>query len=231
MPTGNDIVQSGFEIAGVISPGETLATSEQTMGLKRLNSMLDSWQTDRMYVYQILTDSITLTTNDGTYTIGSGGDKNTNRPLKIVDPCYVRESNTDYPVKVIEAQEYGDIVSKSTVTSNYPFWLYYDPAYPLGIINLYPVPSATNTLFYSAWQVLQSFTSGTANLALPDGFQEAIEYSLAERFAGIYSIPFSPENRRTAAGARRRVKAINSRPIIAKTDFNQSRSYNIRADS
>lgn len=232
MTTASDLIQNAYEIAGILGEAETMSSSQATTGLTRLNAMLSSWQNDRLFVYQIEEKTGTLVANTNSYTVGSGGAFNTDRPLKIVDPCFVRENNIDYPVKVIEKSAYASIVAKSTVTSNYPEYLYYDSDYPLGTIYLYPTPSAANVLHYSQWSIVQQFATKTTDMALPPGYQEAIEYSLAKRLAALHGAQFLPESEQIRREAVANIKKLNSRPIVSRIDpFTRGRSYNIKADA
>ena len=150
--------------------------------------MLEGWSIERLMCPNLLQESFALTASDGSYTIGSGGDFNTTRPTKIVDPCFIRDSsNLDSPVQIIDAAAYGRIVQKN-IDGSYPGYLFYDAAYSssLGTIYLYPEPQAGLTLFINSWQQLASLSTLTASLSLPPGYQRAIEFNFAVEFASEF---------------------------------------------
>jgi hypothetical protein len=95
-----DILTRALRIAQVFAQGDDITgTDEETDALSVLNSLLASWSAERLLVPHLETDSLTLTASDGEYTIGSGGDINTTRPLRI-EHAFVRDSgNNDYPVR------------------------------------------------------------------------------------------------------------------------------------
>lgn len=233
MPSAQEMIRQAYEISGILGEVDDLSAANAQFGLTRLNAMLDSWRTDRLFCYQLLEESFALTANQGSYTIGSGADFDTDRPLDILDPCYVRENNIDYPVQVVTKTAFKRIVAKSTVTSNYPEELFYEPAFPTGTILLYPVPSAANTLFINSLKTLQEFDTLTESLSLPPGYQEAIEYNLAIRLAAKKGFPINIENKKIAAKAIGRIKRTNDKPIVARIEIETSRrrQAHIEADA
>lgn len=231
MTTANDLIQNASYIAGILGEGETLSAGEAAKGLNRLNSMLDSWRLDKLMVYQIVERTHTLVANTKSYTVGSGGDIDIERPLNIADPCFIREDSMDYPVKVITQKGYGSITPKSTVTSNIPGYLFYDPAYPLGTIYLYPAPSTANVLHFSTWLELQYFDTLVEEMSLPPGYQEAIEYNLGSRLGAMQGFPISQENKQIAIQSKAAIKKNNRRTLISRVEFaEKGRRYNIMAD-
>src|SRR3989304_3628268 len=98
MTTALQIMTRSMRLAGVIGKGESLDADESADGLAALNSMLESWQTDRLFVYQIREDKFTLLTGFFGYTVGTGGDFNIPRPVKLEDTCFILKDNVQYPV-------------------------------------------------------------------------------------------------------------------------------------
>src|SRR3990167_9617090 len=150
MATASSLIFRALQMTGEKARGGSLTSSEKTECLDALNSMMESWSIERLLIYQLLQESFALTASDGSYTIGSGADFDTTRPVKIVDPCFIRDSgNDDTPVEIVDADTYGKIVSKS-VDNSYPEILFYDAGYSTtstGTIKLYPEPLASLTLF------------------------------------------------------------------------------------
>ena len=213
------MVLRALRLIGEKSVGGTLTSDEQTAYLADLNTMLESWSIDRLMVYQLLQESKALTTSDGTYTIGSGGDFNTTRPTKIVDPCFIRDSSSiDYPVTLIDAKTYGEF-SKKTTDGGIPEYLFYDGAFAssLGTIFLYPEPSASLTLYINSWQQLQSFALISTTVALPPGYQRAIEFNLAIEFAGGFT-NVSTEVAKIARDSKAAIKGFNAPAGVLRLD-------------
>ena len=235
MTTALDLITDAAREVAILGTRETLGSAAAAEGLRRLNRMLESWRNERLMCYQLVEENFALTANKRNYTIGpTGADLTTARPLEILRPCFVRESNTDYPLTPISKDGYGRVVSKSTVTSNYPEWLYYESSFPNGEIFLYPVPSAANTLFINSLKEIQSFTSLTTQVALPPGYEEAIVYNLGIRQAAKKGFAINPETKQFADQAIARIKVTNDKPLIAELgipNIDRRRTYHIESDS
>lgn len=196
--------------------GATLSTAEQAFYLGKINSMLESWSLERTAVYAITQDTKALTAGTVSYTIGSGGSINVARPLKIVNAFTRNSSNYDFPIDIIGQPEYNAIKVKSTGNS-YPTVLYYDTAYPLGTINLYPAPIAGLTLYLNSYKQLQSFANVSTALSLPPGYQRAIETNFSIECApGLTSI--SPELAKIARDSLAAIRRMNAPEVISRLD-------------
>ena len=238
MATALSMITRSMRLAGVIGKGESLDADEAADGLSALNTMLDSWQLERLFVYQIVQGSHTWASG-ASKTIGSSGDLNTTRPHRIESAFIVDSSSQWYPLKVLEDRSEYDSITIKTTTSTLPEYLYMDTAYPLATIYLYPVPSVSVTLKLNTWQTLQSFSGLTTALSLPPGYQRAIEYSLAEEFGPEFGVKIPAKVEQTAMRARANIKSINRPSMIARVDngvaslgrLNGGGRYNIYSDS
>lgn len=211
-----------MRLATVARKGEALDNDEAADGLVSLNAMLDSWQIERLFVYQIAQGSYTWPASTTSRTIGSSGNFTDQRPVRI-DSAFVMDSNSQwYPLNVLQARtEYDAIISKTT-SGTLPRYLFMDPAYPLGVIYLYPVPSVQVTLKLNTWQTLQSFAALTTNLALPPGYQRAIEYSLAEEFGPEFGVAIPSKVEQIARQARAAIQNLNMPSMVAQLDYGVS---------
>src|SRR6202522_1356666 len=179
MATALDLITDALEILGVYSPGEAISAADSSRMLSNLNDMLDGWSNLTWSCYAYLTTSFTLVPGQQKYTIGSGGNINSARPLKIFDApgtAYVLDFNgNNYPVDVVDQQQwnlYGN--TSSLITSDFPDTLFYDPQFPLGIINVYPWPTIGYTMSFISYLQLGDFSSLATALSLPPGYKRAI---------------------------------------------------------
>src|SRR3990167_2307112 len=238
MATALSMITRAMRLARAIGKGEPLDSDESADGLVALNAMLDSWQIDRLFVYQIVQGSYTWPASTTSLTIGSAGNFNVQRPVRI-DSAFVVDSNSQwYPVDVLQDRtEYDSIVTKTT-ESSLPKYLFMDSAYPLGVIYLYPVPSVALTLKLNTWQTLQSFASLATDIALPPGYQRAIEYSLAEEFGPEFGVTIPPKVEKIALQSRAAIQNLNMPSLVARVDsgvaslglLDGGGRYNIYAD-
>jgi hypothetical protein len=190
MTTARSIVTKALQKNGVLTKNETPSADEADDGLEALNDLIGSWSNESLLIYARLSESFPLVSGTASYTIGSGGDFNTTRPLQILS-AFTRIGGTDYNMAIINGVEYDKIIQKS-ITSADPEVLYYDGNSALGTITLYPVPS-TGTLHIRSEKQLTEFTTLDTDLSLPPGWDRALIYSLAIEQAPDYGQPVTPE--------------------------------------
>lgn len=231
MPTAIQIITRSMRLARVIGKGETLDDDEAADGLYALNAMLDSWQIERLFVYQIAEDSFTWTATQSR-TVGAAGNFVMTRPARVDPSSYFVLNSISYPIKLIDSDQWAAIPDKTT-TTQVPTTIY--PEYGPALVTLYayPTPSASITFKLKSWEILQSFTALTTDLSLPMGYQRAIEYSLAEEFGPEFGKPISVEVHAIAARARANIKRINAPSPVMYSEvglLNRFRVGNVRAD-
>ena len=201
--------------------GEGLDSNETVECLYELNSMMESWETQKLLCYSVTQESFALSASTATYTIGVGGTFNTARPTRIVDPVFIRDgANLDTPVTIIYSEQYGRIVQKS-VGYTYPTYLYYDMGFSAtstGTINLYPSPSGNLTLFINSWKQLQHFSDVSTQVLLPPGYQLAIESNFAIHMAAGFT-PVPPEVVKIAKESLAAVKTLNIVEPTMRLDY------------
>ena len=202
--------------------GGSMSSAESTMYLDNLNAMLESWSIERLLVYQTLQESFSLTSGTGTYTIGAGAALSTTaRPIKIVDPCFIRDSgNLDNPLQIIDNTAWGRVVQKGAGVS-YPSYINYDGSFDssgFGTINLYPEPGASLTLFINSYKPLQNFAAISTSTSLPPGYQRAIEFNLAVELAGGFK-PVSKEVAMIAMQSKAALKTLNTPDAMMRLDY------------
>ena len=213
------LILRSLRLIGEKQRGGTLSSDEQTECLASFNAMLDSWSIERAMCYQITQESFSLSNSVGSYTIGSGGDFNTTRPTKIVDPCFIRDSsNLDSPVQIIDAAAYGRIVQKN-IDGSYPGYLFYDAAYAsaLATIYLYPEPQSGLTLYINSWKQLESVSTISAQVSLPPGYERALVFNYAIEEAGGYT-NVGAEVAKIARESKAAVKSLNLPDAFMRLD-------------
>lgn len=232
MATALDLIKRAMRLAQVSTKGETPDNDESQDGLDALNTMLDSWQVDRLFVYQIREESFTWAANDQTQTVGSGGDFNTDLPTRIADDCAFVVNSIDFPAQLIGIDAWTQIPDKTT-TSTFPWFIYPEYGAALVTLSCYPIPSANVSFKLRTWKRLQSFTALTTDLSLPPGYQRAIEFSLAEEIAGEYGTEIPPRVSAIAMNARRLLRKINSPSPVMRSDagrLTRRHTANVKAD-
>lgn len=232
MATALDMITRAMRLAGVIGKGESPSDDEAADGLEALNSMLDSWQTERLFVYQISENSFTWGSGNQSRTVGAAGNFVMARPAQVDDSTYFVQNNISYPVRLIDSDAWAAIPDKTT-TSTLPFWLYVEYGVSTVTLYAYPTPSAAITIKLRTWAGLQSFAALTTDLSLPMGNERAIVYSLAEEFGPEFGVDVPPRVADIARKARRNLKRINSVPPVMASEvgyMNRRLAGNVFAD-
>ena len=190
----SNLIQSALRKVGVLEIGATTSPEKLADALTALQSMLKSWGAISTNVYATISESMTLVPSTSLYTWGTGGDITTSRPSQVIGAYILDSSGTTHSVDIIKAEAYRNISVKSTTSR--PHSLYYHSAYPLGEVNLYPVPSSAEDLYlesYKPFTETGSFGLVTDTLVFPGYYEEAIIYNLAVRLASEYGRIVTPE--------------------------------------
>lgn len=219
MPTATalDVITASLRRIGVHPAGEVIEGDEGEDALDELNRMLDSWGAQRRMVYRRVTGVMIVTSNQATITIGPGGDINMPvRPLAIREAFY-RIGTIDYPIEQFTADQYFNVGLKSLRTF-WPTVLYYDPAWPLGIVNFYPIINSAGEFHFGADQAFTPFVAVTDQFSYPPGYADAMIYGLGQRLAPEYGKTLSQEYMDAWRRAENTLAKVNHRPVVAITD-------------
>jgi hypothetical protein len=241
MSTAQAIIQSALEMIGAYSPGEIMSAADSARALDQLNKMLDSWSNESLMAFVITEQSFALVAGKTSYSIGTTAspDVNATRPLRILEgpgAAYILDSNNNrYPVNVIPRDQWNLLPKPGpTNVSDFPDTLFYDPQYPLGVINVSPSPTISYTLYFDSYGQLATLANLNANISFPPGYEAAIQSNLA-----VWCAPFfknagvSEDVKRLARDTKKIVKRTNRRTNLSQLDaMNAPRgTYNIYTDS
>lgn len=208
MATALDVLKRSMRLIGALGAGEEPTADEGADGLAALNSMLDAWWSKTLAVFYTQSEAFTWGSGNASRTMGSGGNFSTTRPSRIVSAFQRDTGNIDIPIEIIDDSEYWRIPDKTT-QSTIIGKLY--PQYGTSLVTLYayPVPSASVSVHIQSLARLQSFASLSADVALPPGYQRALEYNLALEIAPEYQAQVPPLVATNALGSLRGIKRTN----------------------
>ena len=213
--TGREIISASLRLIGAIAPGEAPPASEAVDGLAAINRMLGTWSNDNVLINAKVEDVFTLVPNTQSYTYGTSGTFNSARPVEIIGAS-IRIGSTDYPVTIIGVDEWLAISQKET--QGIPEKLYAEGTYPLETINLYPNPSAANSLVLFTLKPLTEIATLDTAVSVPPGYEEAIIYNGAIRLAPEYGRTVSQEVALIAESALEAIKKRNYKPGLLLID-------------
>ena len=232
MATALDRITRALRLIRVLEAGENPSSDEAADALVTFNAMLDEWENDKLMIYAMRDESITMVNGTGSYTVGPSGDLVSDRPVDI-EYAYMTESGTDYDVDIISRNGWDDISDK-TSTSNLVQVLQFEATMPDATIKVWPVPNTANTLHIRT-RIPFTAAALTDAVSLPPGYVNAIDYNLAIALAPEYGVAVTPEIVERARKSKGAVKRINSRPVLATQDlaviFGGNSSRSIRTDN
>ena len=225
MATGQTLIDRACRLLGVVTSGSSATAAESADALVAFNAMIDSWKNDGLMAYSLETESKAMVVGDASYTFTTSGDFNGTRPVTIVS-AYMTIGDTDYPVEVITSDEWYAIEDKTT-TSDLVEKVWYNPTMASGTVNVWPVPSATNTLTLVVRTPLADLALGTT-VSLPPGWEKAIAYNGAIEIAPEFEKQPSAAVIKGATESLAAIKRVNSSPISGRSELAPAgRRFNI----
>ena len=174
--TAGDIITASFIKCGVDSP-----TSAQTASaLISLNNMVSSWGAESL-MYAVVSESKAMTIGDSEYTIGSGGQWDTVRPIRIAS-CFLRHADHfDFPVRVLAGRDYNLMGNKSF--SARPDMVYLLAEYPLAKLIFNAAPDYAYEMYCEFVKNFTEFALTSTTVTLPPEYKEALTLNLAVSLA------------------------------------------------
>ena len=214
--TAIDLITRAMKLAKLIAAGETPTAEESVDALAVLNDILENWSTESLSVWGSANDTVSTVVGQATYTIGPGGNFNTDRP-KAITGAYVTYSGVDYTLQVIGQLQYNDIGLK-TQQQAIPERLLYVADFPLGLITLWPVPSQIMPLVLTNERLITQLATLATAVNYPPGAVKALRYALAMELATEYGSPVDAVLGSLAADAKADYKRANKQAVIARFD-------------
>lgn len=175
MSTGKDILIQALKVAGLVSAAQKPAAYLLADARNLYNLMVDLWSADS--IYYASRETLSLVSGTSSYTIGSGADLDTTRPVKIFD-SHIIIDNTEYPCDAIDWEKYQSIPDKTV--GGRPGWVQYDPTEPDGTLRFFYVPDEAYSFILTSLKPLPTMTVANMNdeLNLQPGYEFAIKYNL-----------------------------------------------------
>ncbi len=210
------IIKRAIRSLGQLTKGKEPSDSEYDDGLEALNDLLDSLRNDRLMVYALQEEELTLTGVES-YSIGPAGDLATNRPLRIEDAVVVLTDGSVCGVRVVEADEWA--CTNRINTADFPSVIHYEATLPNGTLSVAPSGGAGYSLRLVTRVPLVYFTALDTEVNLAPGWREMLVTNLAIALGPEYETEAPPSVARRAINSMASIKRVNSRPMIAVTEL------------
>ena len=209
--TAGDQINRALRLLGVLAEGETPTAQMSEDALMALNQMIDSWNTERLSVFNTQDQVFLWEPGVITKTVGPTGDFVGNRPVLVDDATYYRDpsTNVSFGIKFINQQQYDGIAVK-TVTSTYPQVCWINMEFPNITMTIYPKPTRELEWHIISIEELSQPAALTTELYFPPGYMRAFAYNLAMEIAPEFGVEPSPQVQRIAMTSKRDLKRINN---------------------
>ena len=205
MTTALQIINRAYGAIGYKATGEVLSGEDASEALDVLNSMVDGWNTQRLFIAEVA--NVVGTVSGASATVGTGLTFNTPNPVDIEAGGFVRVNGVDYPLELIDRQTYEGLALK-TVSSTYPQYAYFYRGVSSSNVYFYPAASGAVEVHLPFQVQLAEFADLTTDYSLAQGYRLALQLSLAEELAmGVREVPALLA--RKAANARRVIRRSN----------------------
>src|SRR6266852_183746 len=179
--SANDLIRRAMRSLQALGGTEVPSASEANDALEALNSLLDSWTAgEGLVAYEVLEQNFTLVPGQQSYTVGVGGQVNVARPNDIIE-AYIQDGGANNFLLNIRTRDRWNIIGNRgpTVTSQIPTDLFYDPQYPLGVMNFFPTPLVAYKCYFDSQLQHVIFAGLATNLSMPPGYERAFVFNLA----------------------------------------------------
>jgi hypothetical protein len=237
IPPASNVVQNVITNAlyemNVVAPGETPDPGEMAFALSKFNQLLDSWATQKVYIYalQLLGDPLVsgsnfiLTPGLQPHTIGPTPAPNSTspaptfvvdgeRPARLANVNIILNNvspNVRFPLNKRDKDWWASNRVQSIQTT-LPTDYYYREDWPNGSIFFWPVPNFA----YGAEFEIETLLQGAAQLdtvfSFPVGYELAITLTLAELLCPSFEKPPNQILVGAAGKARQNIAGLNAQP-------------------
>jgi hypothetical protein len=206
---------------GVLEPGEQANAGQIMLGLRRVQTMIDTWAADRLTLSLQLQTSFVWPASTSSVLIGPGQIVNIDRPLWINNIAFVIPGSSpaiEVPIGMMDEDAYSALSIKG-LPSALPTQSFYQTNLTdtNGTLFLWPQPQSLTIVLYTP-QAVGVPASLDSVLHGPPGYQDAFLYQLALRLCGPFGVQIPPLLPRMASAAFENMKKPNIDPGAMSID-------------
>lgn len=180
--TGTQLIRDALSLTNAVGIDQTLTAVETTDCLRVVNDTIEDWSTQSLAVYGLGNQTFNTVIAQATYSVGVAGNWNTNRPVRINGTAYSTISGSSFPCIPITQDQYN-LISVKAQTQEYPDCYLYVNEYPLGLVTLWPVPSAVTPVTFSMDLVILTVPTAATVLQFSPGYMNAFVYTIGVKLA------------------------------------------------
>ena len=219
--TVRDIVTDALIDLGVLAAGEVANESDAQLGLHHLNDLVDQYKAEKLAIYALVRTTWTIVSGTQTYTVGTGGAVNIDRPTYIDHLNFVdtdASPDLEYQMSHLTWDAWSRVPQKA-LTSPFPTAWYNDDAHPLATLTLWPIPTDSNLLgaIYVPTGVPE-FAALATSVDLPPGYRRMLIKNTALSLAPAFEREPAPSLVQAALESKATVKRKNKRMLDMRVD-------------
>jgi len=229
--TGIGLISGALQDLGILAFGRVPSGPEGDAGLETLNQLADFLGLDRLLLYAMTRTPLTLTSAQGTYTIGPDGELAIPRPDWIDAAAWVQDGTATDPLEasiaVLDNIQYADW-SQKTLDQSIVRAIWYDKRIATdttGLIKVLPIPSVANSqlVLYTPGGHLATFDLST-NVSVTRGWAFMLRKNLALALAPSFPMAtvsrelkwHASESRKAIARATVRIPMQRNDPALVR---------------
>lgn len=208
-----DIISSSLRLIGVLASGETPKNSEAQDAMLVLNSMVDSWNNQRLMLFAEVREVYPLIVGQQDYTIETGGDIDRARPARITNFGIISLNNPAQPLELpmdILTKDQWAAKPVKNLQSALPREVWNDDGFPAMTIYVWPIPNVSVNIAIYPWVQISQFADLSAtDYTFPPGYSRCLRYNLAVELCPEFGAPLRPEVASIAASSKAEIKSLN----------------------
>lgn len=193
---------------GAYHPGETgLDSGEVQDAVDALNNLLHEWGGHGLMTHFVTREYFNLVAGQASYTWGTGGDFNSNRPVKVLGG-FIRDGSNDYDLDLVMRDEYEGVSLKTDSGRPNMVWVNY--TYPSLTSYFYYVPDQVYQVFFDSEKDFADVSILTATITFPKVYEAAIRWNLDADLCPSYEREVPAWIAKRAADTLAVVKRVNT---------------------
>ncbi len=203
--TARSVITGALRSLGVADGSAPPTAEDMQTGYDALRELVDNWSLQSLTSLLQERTVFPLVASQQDYTIGPAAltpnisTGTAARPLELVAAGLMLGSTTprlEIPMAVFTETQWQGLAIK-TLSGIRPTVVSYTPTDPLGLITVWPVPSAISDVVLYTALLVPNFTSLSASYVCPPGYAKALRFNLAKVLVSDFAVPELVETRVT----------------------------------
>lgn len=220
MTTVRELITGAMRLVNIVQVGEAPTADDMEISRKAFVGMVDSWSTENLNIFTKNPYYFPLVPGKQSYTLGTGGDFDTPRPMNIEratisygamvqgNTVTLNDRTVDIPIEQLNDAQWSAIGVKA-ISSTFPTKYWDNGNYPLRTISFWPIPRTNTPVTLWLWQPLIDPDTLDQEVAFPKGYERAFRFALAVEIAAEFGKDPSNTVVQIASKAMGKIRRLN----------------------